>query len=167
MDRLLPAVAWPVALVSGAVVVVGLLTGLLVLFGLQPDGEDCDCGDSGPRAADIVVVGQVAGRQGDDLVLEVDDVERGRVRRRPVVHTFGVQLRPWREYRLWLFRDRGRPNLSREAEPEALGLALPTSFGALGALPQPLRLGLAGLLPFLASATVLALRRREEDSHRP
>ena len=119
-------------------------------------------GDTGRRAADVIVTARVAARQGDDLRLEVESVERGRVRRRPIVRSFGVQLRPWREYRLWLFRAGGRPNLSREAEPEALDFTRPVSVAALGALPQPLRWGIAATPPFLAATTALALRDRRE-----
>jgi len=162
--RLLVAVAWPLALVSGTVVVVGLLTVLLLAVGMEPGEGDCRCGDTADRRATSVVQARVASRHGDDLLLDVDRVERGAVRDRVVVRSFGVQLRPWRRYRLWLFAARGRLNVSAAVGPETLGLAVPTGLRAFAALPWTARLGAVALPLFVASATVLTADRGRAPS---
>ena len=155
MRRVLVAVAWPLALVSGTLVVVGMLTVLLLAVGMEPGGPDCRCGDTDDTRATSVVQARVASRHGDDLLLDVDRVEEGAVRDPVVVRSFGVQLRPWRRYRLWLFAARGRLNVSSDVGPETLGLAFPTGLRAFAALPGTARLGAVALPLFAASASVL------------
>jgi hypothetical protein len=153
--RVLVVVAWPLALVSGALVVVGGLAILLMALGAQSDTPDCECGDTGPRRADTVVRAQVASRDGDDYLLDIEEVERGRAQERVVVRSYGVQLRPWRHYRLWLFRARGRLNLSSEVAPESLGLARPAGLRAFAAVPDAARVGVVALPVLIASVGVL------------
>jgi hypothetical protein len=153
--RVLVVVAWPLALVSGALVIIGALAILLMALGAQGDTTACDCGDTGPRRADLVVRAQVASRNGDDYLIDIEDVEKGRTRERVVVRSYGVQLRPWRHYRLWLFRDRGRLNLSGEVAPESLGLAWPAGLRAFAAVPDAARVGVVALPVLIVSVGVL------------
>ena len=74
---MLVVLAWPLALLSGALVVVGVLAVLLMALGAKGDNPDCLCGDTGPRAADAIVQARVASRDGDDYLLDVSEVERG------------------------------------------------------------------------------------------
>jgi hypothetical protein len=155
----LVVVAWPLALVSGALVVIGVLAVLLMALGASSDTPDCFCGASGPEAADVVVQAQVASRDGDDYLLEVDEVERGQTRERVVVRSWGVQLRPWRHYRLWLFQARDGLNVSSEVAPESLGLAVPAGLRAFAAVPDAARLGAVAVPVLLASTGVLLAER--------
>jgi hypothetical protein len=133
--RVLVYLAWPLALVSGALVVVGVLAVLLMALGAKGDTPDCNCGDTGPRAADAVVQARVSSRDGDDYLLDVERVERGRVRDPALVRTYGLQLRPWRRYRVWLFRTRGNLNVSHSVAPQSLGLTFPAGLRAFAAVP--------------------------------
>jgi hypothetical protein len=150
--RVLVAVAWPLALVSGALVVIGLLTSLLLALGIRTDGPECRCGDTGPERATAVVRAHVASRDGDDLLLDVDEAERGRVGEKVVVRSFGVHLRPWRHYRLWLFDARGRRAVTSKVGPETLGWGWPDGFRSFSALPDGARMG-AVALPMLAASS--------------
>jgi hypothetical protein len=153
--RVLVVLAWPLALVSGAMVVVGLLTVLLMALGAQSDTPDCACGDTGPRRADAVVRARVASRDGDDYLLDVEAVERGRVREQAVVRSFGVQFRPWRRYRVWLFRDEGRLNVSSEVAPESLGYTVPDGLRAFAAVPDAARVGFVAVPVLVISVGIL------------
>jgi hypothetical protein len=153
--RVLLVVAWPLALISGALVIIGLLAIMLMALGAQSDTPDCACGDTGPRRADVVVRAQVASREGDDYLLDIEEVEQGRTRDRVVVRSYGVQLRPWRHYRMWLFRARGELNLSSEVAPESLGLAWPAGLRAFAAVPDAARVGVVALPVLIASTAVL------------
>ena len=155
MRRVLVVLAWPLALLSGALVVVGILAVLLMALGAKGDSPDCRCGDTGPRAADAIVQARVVSRDGDDYLIDVSEVERGPVQERPVVRTYGVQLRPWRRYRLWLFRARGRLNVSSEVAPESLGLTLPAGPRAFAAVPDAARLGFVALPVLIVSTGIL------------
>ncbi len=159
MRRVLVVVAWPLALVSGALVVTGVLAVLLMALGASSDTPECFCGASGPEAADVVVLAQVASRDGDDYLLDVEEVEQGQVRDRVVVRSWGVQLRPWRHYRLWLFQARGGLNVSSEVAPETLGLAMPAGPRAFAAVPDAARLGAVAVPVLLASTAVLLAER--------
>jgi hypothetical protein len=153
--RVLVVVAWPLALISGALVIIGLLAIMLMALGAKSETPDCACGDTGPRRADVVVRAQVASREGDDYLLDVEDVEKGRTRERVVVRSYGVQLRPWRHYRMWLFRARGGLNLSSEVAPESLGLAMPAGLRAFAAVPDAARVGVLALPVLIVSIGVL------------
>jgi hypothetical protein len=153
--RVLVVVAWPLALLSGALVVVGVLTVLLMALGAKGDTPDCNCGDTGPRRADAVVQARVASRNADDYLLDVERVERGRVRDRVVVRSWGVQLRPWRRYRLWLFRERGGLNVSSEVAPESIGLTVPTGLRAFAAVPDAARVGFVAVPVLVVSVGIL------------
>ena len=159
MRRVLVVLAWPLALVSGALVVVGLLTVLLMALGAQSDTPDCACGDTGPRQADTVVQARIASRDGDDYLLDVGEVERGRVRERAVVRSYGVLLRPWRRYRMWLFRDQGRLNVSSEGPPDSLGLTVPDGLRAFAAVPDAARVGFVAV-PVLAVSLAILIGER-------
>ena len=156
MRRVLVVLVWPLALVSGALVVVGVLTVLLMALGAKSDTPDCRCGtDAGPPGADAVVEARVASRDGDDYLLDVSDVEQGQVRDRPVVTSYGVQLRPWRRYRMWLFRARGRLNVSSEVAPESLGFTVPAGLRAFAAVPDAARVGFVALPVLVVSSGIL------------
>ncbi len=159
MRRVLVVLAWPLALASGALVVVGLLTVLLMGLGAQSDTPDCDCGDTGPRRADAVVQARVASRDGDDYLLDVDEVEKGQVRDRVVVRSYGVQFRPWRNYRVWLFRDGGRLNASSEVPPDSLGLTVPAGLRAFAAVPSAARVGFVAFPVLVVSVAILVGER--------
>jgi hypothetical protein len=154
--RVLVVLAWPLALVSGALVIIGLLAVLLMALGAKSDTPDCACGaDAGPRGADAVVQARVASREEDDYLLDVSRVEEGSVRERVVVTSYGVQLRPWRRYRVWLFRARGRLNLSSEVAPESLGFTLPVGLRAFAAVPDAARVGFVALPVLVVSVGIL------------
>jgi hypothetical protein len=157
--RVLVVLAWPLALLSGALVVVGVLAVLLMALGAKGENPDCFCGDTGARAADAIVRARVASRNGDDYLLDVSEVERGTVQDRPVVRTYGVQLRPWRRYRLWLFRARGQLNVSNEVAPESLGLTIPAGARAFAAVPDAARVGFVALPVLVVSTGVLVGER--------
>jgi hypothetical protein len=157
--RVLVVLAWPLALLSGALVVVGILAVLLMALGAKGDTPDCFCGDTGPRAAEAIVRARVASRDGDDYLLDVSEVERGTVQDRPVVRTYGVQLRPWRRYRLWLFRGRGQLNVSSEVAPESLGLTIPAGPRAFAAVPDAARVGFVALPVLVVSTGILVGER--------
>ena len=155
MRRVVVVLAWPLALVSGALVVTGVLAVLLMAMGAKGDTPDCRCGDSGPRAADAIVEARVASRDGDDYLLDVERVERGQVRDRLVARSYGVQLRPWRRYRVWLFRARGGLNLSSEVAPQSLGLTVPAGLRAFAAVPDAARVGFVALPVLVVSVGIL------------
>lgn len=155
MRRVLVVLAWPLALVSGALVVIGVLAVLLMALGAGGDTPDCSCGDTGPRAADAIVEARVASRDGDDYLLDVERVERGQVRDRVVARSYGVQLRPWRRYRIWLFRARGDLNISSDVAPESLGLTVPAGLRAFAAVPDAARVGFVALPVLVVSAGIL------------
>ena len=157
--RVLVVLAWPLALLSGALVVVGLLAVLLMALGAESDTPDCACGDTGPRRADAVVRARIASRDGDDYLLDVDAVERGRVRERVVVRSYGVQFRPWRRYRVWLFRADGRLNVSSEVAPDSLGLTTPAGLRAFAAVPDAARVGFVAVPVLLVSVATLVGER--------
>jgi hypothetical protein len=157
--RVLVVLAWPLALVSGALVVVGVLAVLLMALGAEGDTPDCRCGDTGPRAADAVVEARVSSRDGDDYLLDVGEVERGRVSDPLIVRSYGVQLRPWRRYRLWLFRTRSDLNVSSEVAPESLGLTVPAGLRAFAAVPDAARVGFVAVPVLVVSAGVLVGER--------
>lgn len=169
MRALLSFVAWLLALLSGMVVFVGALTGLLIGVGARGNGEGCDCGDVSRDSADAVVVAQVAARQEDQLLLEVESVERGDAERSEIARSFGVELLPWRSYRLYLFEGGDAPprNLTADVEPEPLELRWPTGWPSVGALPDVMRYGLAALPVFLASTLVVLLERRHRRRWAP
>jgi hypothetical protein len=154
--RVLVVLAWPLALLSGALVVVGLLAVLLMALGAKGDSPECGCGaDAGPERADAVVQARVASRNGDDYLLDVSEIEEGRVRDRVVVTSYGVQLRPWRRYRVWLFRARGGLNVSSQTAPESLGLTVPAGLRAFAAVPDAARVGFVALPVLLVSTGIL------------
>jgi hypothetical protein len=154
--RVLVVLAWPLALLSGALVVIGLLAVLLMALGAKGDTPECGCGaDAGPQRADVVVQARVASRNGDDYLLDVSEVEKGRVRDRVVVTSYGVQLRPWRRYRLWLFRARGGLNLSSQVAPESVGLMVPADLRAFAAVPDAARRGFVALPVLVVSTGIL------------
>jgi hypothetical protein len=155
----LVVLAWPLALLSGALVVVGVLAVLLLALGAKGDNPDCNCGDTGPRAADAIVQARVSSRDGDHYLLDVEHVERGLVPERAVVRSYGVQLRPWRRYRLWLFRTRAGLNLSSSVAPESIGLTVPAGLRAFAAVPDAARLGFVAL-PVLIVATGVLVGER-------
>jgi hypothetical protein len=157
--RVLVVLAWPLALLSGALVVVGVLAVLLMALGAEGDTPDCLCGDTGPRAADAIVQARVSSREGDDYLLDVERVERGQVADDPVVRTYGVQLRPWRRYRMWLFRARGRLNVSSEVAPQSLGLTFPAGLRAFAAVPDAARVGFVALPVLIVSTGILVGER--------
>jgi hypothetical protein len=157
--RVLVVLAWPLALLSGALVVIGVLAVLLLALGAKGDDPDCTCGDTGPRAADAIVQARVASRDGDDYLLDVEQVERGLVQDRTVVRSYGVQLRPWRRYRLWLFRARGGLNLSSEVAPESIGLTVPAGLRAFAAVPDAARVGFVALPVLIVSTGILVGER--------
>ena len=160
MRRVLVVLAWPLALLSGALVVIGVLTVLLMALGAEGDTPECGCGaDEGPRRADVVVQARVASRNGDDYLLDVSRVEKGRSRDPVVARSYGVQLRPWRRYRLWLFRARGELNLSSDVGPESLGLTVPAGLRAFAAVPDAARVGFVAL-PVLVVSVGILLRER-------
>jgi len=155
----LVVLAWPLALLSGALVVIGVLAVLFMALGAKGDSPDCRCGDTGPRRADAVVQARVASRDGDDYLVDVERVERGRVRDRVVVRSYGVQLRPWRRYRMWLFRARGGLNLSSEVAPESLGLTVPAGLRAFAAVPDAARVGFVAVPVLVVSTAILVGER--------
>ena len=155
MRRVVVVLAWPLALLSGVLVVTGVLAVLLMAMGAKGDTPDCRCGDSGPRAADAIVEARVASRDGDDYLLDVERVERGQVRDRLVARSYGVQLRPWRRYRVWLFRARGGLNLSSEVAPQSLGLTVPAGLRAFAAVPDAARVGFVALPVLVVSVGIL------------
>jgi len=157
--RVLVVLAWPLALLSGALVVIGILAVLLMALGAKGDTPDCACGDTGARSADVVVQARVASRDGDDYLLDVSRVEEGQVRDRVVARSYGVQLRPWRRYRLWLFRARGDLNLSSEVGPESLGLTMPAGPRAFAAVPDAARVGFVALPVLVVSVGILVGER--------
>ena len=159
MRRVLVVLAWPLALASGALVVVGVLAVLLMALGAQSDSPSCNCGDSGARQADAVVAARVASRDGDNYLLDVEEVEKGRVRDRVVVRSYGVQFRPWRRYRVWLFRQRGGLNVSSEVAPESLGLTVPAGLRAFAAVPDAARVGFVALPVLVVSVVILVGER--------
>ena len=148
--------AWPLALLSGALVVIGVLAVLLMALGAQGDTPDCRCGaDAGRQGADAVVEARVASRDGDDYLLDVSEVEAGRARDRVVVTSYGVQLRPWRRYRMWLFRARGGLNISHDVAPESLGFTVPAGLRAFAAVPDAARVGFVALPVLIVSSGIL------------
>ena len=160
MRRVLVVLAWPLALLSGALVVIGVLAVLLMALGAEGDTPECGCGaDAGPDGADVVVQARVASRDGDDYLLDVSRVERGRIRDRVVAHSYGVQLRPWRRYRLWLFRARGGLNLSSDVGPESLGLTVPAGLRAFAAVPDAARVGFVAVPVLVVSVGILVGER--------
>ena len=160
MRRVLVVIAWPLALGSGALVVIGLLAVLLMALGAKGDTPDCGCGaDGGPQGADAVVEARVASRDGDDYLLDVSEVEQGEVRDRVVVTSYGVQLRPWRRYRMWLFRARGELSVSSEVAPESLGLTIPAGPRAFAAVPDAARVGFVALPVLVVSSGILVGER--------
>lgn len=162
MRALLTLVAWLLALLTGMVVFVAALTGLLLGVGARGNGEDCDCGDVREANANTVVVAQVAARYDDHLLLEVASVERGEAGATEVARSYGVELLPWRSYRLYLFDGGNAPplNLTADVEPEPLELRWPTGWPSVGALPGVMRYGLAALPTFLVSTLVVLIERR-------
>jgi hypothetical protein len=157
--RVLVVLAWPLALLSGALVVVGVLTVLLMALGAEGDSPDCRCGDTGPRAADAIVQARVASRDGDDYLLDVGRVERGQAPDRIVARSYGIQLRPWRRYRMWLFRSGGRINISGDVAPESIGLTVPAGLRAFAAVPDAARVGFVALPVLIVSAGILVGER--------
>ena len=155
MRRVVVVLAWPLALLSGALVVIGVLAVLLMAMGAKGDTPDCRCGDTGPRAADAIVEARVASRDGDDYLLDVERVERGQVQDRVVARSYGVQLRPWRRYRIWLFQARGGLHLSSEVAPESLGLTVPAGLRAFAAVPDAARVGFVALPVLVVSVGIL------------
>lgn len=153
-------VAWLLALVSGLAVALGVLSALLLGAGSRAEAEDCRCGATGADKAAAVVIGRVAGRDDDRLLLEVEEVERGEVAARQAAQSFGVELSPWRRYRLFLFADGDGFVLSDQVEPEPIGgFSRPAGFAALGALPDTIRRGIAAAPVLLASIVVLLVER--------
>ena len=159
MRRVLVVLAWPLALLSGALVIVGVLAVLLMALGAKGDTPDCGCGDTGPQAADVVVQARVASREGDRYLLDLSQVEKGEIQARPVVRSYGVQLRPWRRYRIWLFRHRGGLRLSSEVAPESLGLTFPAGLRAFAAVPDAARVGFVALPVLIVSTGILVGER--------
>jgi hypothetical protein len=157
----LALVAWLLALLSGVAVAIGLVAGLLIMVGAEADAEDCECGAGSRDDADAVVVARVAGRRDDQLLLAVEEVERGQVAARQVVRTFGVELRPWRRYRLFLYADGDGYDITDEVLPDGLGVARPVGIASFGALPSTVRLAVAAVPLLVAALAVLVLERRE------
>ncbi len=165
---MLAFLAWVLALVSGLFVALGLLSAMLLGAGSRTEAEDCRCGATGPDEAAAVVVGRAAGRDGDRLLIEVERVERGEVAARQAARSYGVELSPWRRYRLFLFADGADFVLSDQVAPEPIGgLSRPAGFGALGALPDTIRHGIAAVPVLLASMVVLLVEHHASRRRRP
>ena len=156
---MLALLAFLVAVVSGAAVVLGLVTAVGAGVLAEPPDVECDCPAGTEDDAAAVVVGRVEGMRRDRLDLDVTAVERGDVDGDVTVRSVGVSVAPWRRYRFVLFEDGERLYVSEEVPPETLGRTSPAGLGALSAVTPSVRWALAATPALLAGLWGLRVSR--------
>jgi hypothetical protein len=152
-----------VAIVCGLTIFAALL---LVFIGDQRDYTACRAeleaasaaaADRGDRST---VVGRVAGRMDDRWLIEVEEVEEGDISEHQWAEgSCGLNLSPWRHYRLELAPGRNEPAV---VSVETLGRAWPAGLKAFSALSSTERYAWCAVIPFAVAVTLMAttLRRR-------
>ena len=158
------------ALATGLVAIVCGLTifaALLVVFiGDQRDYGDCRAAQAESAAAAAergdraTVVARVGGRDGDRWLLEVSDAEEGPIPDRQWAEgSCGLDLAPWRQYRIVLAPGQHEPAV---VGVQTLGLAWPSGLHSFSALSSTERYAWCLVIPFVVAVGLMAttLRRR-------
>lgn len=151
-----------VAAVCGLTIFAALLA---VFIGDQRDYTECraeqEAASAGAaeRGDRSTVVARVGGRADDRWLLEVEEVEEGDI----ADHQWaeggcGLDLSPWRRYRLELAPGRNEPAV---VSSEGLGRAWPTGLGAFSAVSTTERYAWCAVIPFVVAVGLMltTLRR--------
>lgn len=146
-------VARLVAILVVSVTTPAAAVGLLLVVAHQRDGTTpCICAGQSDQQAVAVLVGRPRERTDEGIVFQVDDIERGTLEPGEPIEALGIELAPWRRYRVEVYEIQGRRFISAFHLPQTRDIAMPPTIQSFGALRWHARMALFAV-PLLVVAT--------------
>jgi hypothetical protein len=135
---------------------------LLVVAHHHEQPAPCICAGQSDQQPAAVFVGRPRERTDAGIVFQIDDIERGTLAAGEPIEALGIELAPWRRYRVEVFDVQGHRFISAFHLPETRDMAMPPTIQSFGALRWHARMALLAVpLLVLASGYLLVSSWRQ------